>query len=161
MKIIKTYNLVNPKGNTLQLRLGHTDSPDSRNPKDHGWRWSFIGQRIPMPIRSGEWFNGFPENTMLDWLAENDWHVRSIVNMTTGRTKVYELPDAPWEYPDDLLDEDTKAFNKIICDLVSQGRTRVATQLFRLCYEVDTDAARAGITCIYADRQSADWISAR
>lgn len=155
MKIIKTYNLVNPEGRTLQLQLGRTDSPTS-NPKDAGWRWSFIGQRIPMPIRSGEWFNGFPESVMINWLMEHDWFVRTKVNLETGRAIVYELPDAPWEYPDDLLDEDTEAFNNVIYDMVKKGRRKTAMQLFRLCYEVDTSEASYGVARICAEKQSAD-----
>ena len=157
MKIItvKVYNLLNPEGVSLRLRLGHTDNPDTHNSKDHGWRWSFIGNHIPMPIRSGEWFNGFPEATMLEWLAENDWHVRSVVNMTTGRAKVYELPDAPWEYPDAMLDEDTAKFNSLIRELVRCHRHYDAVRLYHLCYEVSTDEAAAGVRRIYAE-QNAD-----
>jgi hypothetical protein len=45
-----------------------------------------------MPVRAYTWFNGFPENIMLDWLKGNGWAIRSRVEMGTGKATVYELP---------------------------------------------------------------------
>ena len=84
--ILCVYNLVNPDGAKLQLRLGLV--------KGDGLRWSFEGKNIPMPVRSRTWFNGFPENIMLDWLKGNGWYPHTCVFMGTGKVKVYELPTA-------------------------------------------------------------------
>ena len=88
MDIIKIYNLLNPNGDKLQLRLGIFECTDG--PKDAGFRWSFVGAKIPMPVRSDTWFNGFPENIMLDWLKENGWLPHTCVNLESGEVKVYE-----------------------------------------------------------------------
>lgn len=97
VKVLKVYNLVNAKGNKLQLRLGVLNSMKGDvciASADHGYRWSFIGEEIPMPVRSMTWFNGFPENIMLDWLKGNGWALRASVDMNTGKATVYELPKA-------------------------------------------------------------------
>ena len=60
---------------------------------DKGYRWRFIGENIPMPVRSKYWFNGFTENIMLDWLKGNGWYPRVCVYMN-GTAQVYELPKA-------------------------------------------------------------------
>lgn len=98
IKVIKTYNLVNADGAHLRLRLGRELGENGAawiNGEDHGWRWSFVGTKIPIPVRSGYWFNGFPENKMLDWLKGAGWHLRCIVDMVDGKAKVFDLPEAP------------------------------------------------------------------
>lgn len=95
--IMKIYNLLDPNGNKLQLFLGRkVDNGGDAviNGKDKGWRWSFYGTKIPMPIRKGEWFNGFPEETMLNWLKAHGWHVRTIVH-NDAKATVFDLPEAP------------------------------------------------------------------
>ena len=90
VNIIRVYNLLNPNGNRLQLRLAiiHPDDRE-RNCGDTGYRWSFLGSEIPMPVRNGTWFNGFPVDTMLLWLAEHEWYVETEVDMHTGKAKVH------------------------------------------------------------------------
>lgn len=95
MTVIKTYNLVDSNGKRLQLILGQTSHVSDATiiPKaDKGYRWQFIGTNIPMPVRSGYWFNGFPEETMLEWLKANGWYPKTCVDMYTGKAKVYTLP---------------------------------------------------------------------
>ena len=91
---IRTYNLVNTNGNKLQLQLGldvEINADFCKGDPDKGYRWCFIGTKIPMPIRSGTWFNGFPERTMLEWLAKHGWVCSTIVNMNTGNAIVYAI----------------------------------------------------------------------
>lgn len=56
IKTLKVYNLVNSQGIKLQLRLGViTEGLRIEHPAhiaDKGYRWSFIGKNIPMPVRS-------------------------------------------------------------------------------------------------------------
>lgn len=101
IKTLRVYNLVNAKGNKLRLNFGLINGPIDEYPiddYDKGYRWSFEGHNIPMPVRSGYWFNGFPESVMLDWLKGNGWALHTVVNMMTGTAKVCELlfvDDAP------------------------------------------------------------------
>ena len=91
---IRTYNLVNTNGNKLQLQLGldvEVNANFRKGDPDKGYRWSFIGTSIPMPVRSGTWFNGFPERTMLEWLAKHGWVCSTIVSMNTGKATVYAI----------------------------------------------------------------------
>ena len=137
MKVIKVYNLVNSKGNELQLELGIGDCTPGEYPndtKDNGYRWRFFGFNIPMPVRSGYWFNGFSESIMLDWLKGNGWYPRTRVNMRTGRTLVYELPKGNEEdiriLPERYEHEEC-VFREIIRDLCHNGKTMRATSLYR------------------------------
>lgn len=96
--VLYVYNLVDANGTKLQLRLGHIreiDPAGSIYNTDHGYRWSFIGTKIPMPVRNGTWFNGFPVNTMLNWLKENGWYLRSRVTMHNGYVIVHDIPYIP------------------------------------------------------------------
>lgn len=97
---IRTYNLVDSNGNRLQLKLGRINvSRDVRRVgPDQGFRWNFKGTKIPMPVRSETWFNGFPEETMLNWLKANGWYPRTIVYYD-NTVQVCELPKANEEKP--------------------------------------------------------------
>lgn len=95
VKTFRVYNLVNSKGNKLQLELGITDvrrEDTVWSSADKGYRWRFIGKHIPMPVRSLYWFNGFPESIMLDWLKGNGWFVHTRVDTGSSYAEVYELP---------------------------------------------------------------------
>lgn len=88
IKLLKVYNFVDKDGDNLQLRFGILENV--RLPKgDTGYRWSFIGTKIPMPIRSDTWFNGFPVETMLEWLKGNGWEVQLIVNTVSGKIEMF------------------------------------------------------------------------
>ena len=105
MDIIHVYNFVDANGAKLQLNLGVLKEKDTLPKGDAGLRWSFVGTKIPMPVRAHTWFNGFPAETMLDWLKANGWHLHTDVNPRTCAVKVHELPKAPetnsedeWKY---------------------------------------------------------------
>ena len=95
-KVIRVYNLVDSKGNRLQLELGIFDPNQNDeyplSSLDNGYRWRFIGKHIPMPIRSMYWFNGFPEPIMISWLKGNGWFPHTRVEMCSGYAEVFELP---------------------------------------------------------------------
>lgn len=93
IKAIKAYTLVNANGISLTMRLGK-GTADEYNRHDQGWRWMCLGTQIPFPVRNGTWFNGFPEATMMNWLMDNGWTLQAVVNMATGRAKVYDTNKA-------------------------------------------------------------------
>lgn len=138
VKTIKVYNLVDSKGNRLALELGviteglRDELPNIHS--DHGYRWRFIGRNIPMPVRSMYWFNGFPEDIMLDWLKGNGWYPKTRVNMCDGYAHVYELPKGDEEdiriLPERHEHEEC-VFCDVIRDLVSKGKVMRATALYR------------------------------
>lgn len=95
VKVIKVYNLINSNGNKLQMKLGMLQNRGSEvfiSNEDEGYRWSFEGKNIPMPVRSMTWFNGFPEAVMLEWLNGNGWYPQTCVYMNGGHVIVYDLP---------------------------------------------------------------------
>ena len=94
---LKSYNLVNADGWRLQLYLGmdvDVNRTYTKGKLDKGFRWSFVGTKIPVPVRAYTWFNGFPESVMLDWLKENGWALHTVVELPDGKATVYELPNA-------------------------------------------------------------------
>lgn len=151
-KVIMAYNLVDSKGNKLQLQLGyiklHRDVCNV-HPLDQGYRWRFIGKHIPMPIRSREWFNGFPEPVMLNWLKVNDWHVQTRVNMCDGSATAYEVPKGN-ENPDGLSDalfersgdSSLKSAVRIMC---KTGHHRKAYVLYRYVKRCNLEDAIAAV----------------
>lgn len=143
INIIRVYNLVNPKGTRLQLRLGHIRKFNGiPTDGDTGYRWSFLGREIPMPVRNGTWFNGFPADTMLLWLAEHEWNVETEVDMATGKAKAYALPEPAEEYDAKTLAEDGVAFNLHLKELNAQCRFGLAVQLYSYAHEVGHWTAR-------------------
>ena len=144
IKTLRVYNLVNSKGNKLQLHLGViTEGLRDEQPlfgADKGYRWRFIGDEIPMPVRSMYWFNGFEESIMLNWLKGNGWHPRTRVEMSNGRATVYELPKANEEtavtsadFPP-LSRTEKWYFDSVIRNLVSNGNRVGAARLYRYAH---------------------------
>lgn len=137
--ILRVYNLVNSNGNKLRLYLGRIIGSDDYF-GDKGFRWCFVGNRIPMPVRSDTWFNGFPEHIMLDWLKGNGWALHASVTLSTGVVTVCELPS--YDEPNKGNEEDIRilperhsheeyVFREIIRDLVSNGKRMRAVSLYR------------------------------
>ena len=131
IKVIRAYNFINEDGDKLQLQLGrYTNTECIPYHGDMGFRWAFNGKKIPMPVRASTWFNGFPENIMLDWLKGNGWALRSCVDMNTSRATVCELP-----FIDNTRKGNTnigeRVFHSVIRELVASGRRLSASHLYR------------------------------
>lgn len=144
IKIVRVYNLVNANGDKLQLRLGilqRTREHGIVTPEYNGWRWSFAGNKIPMPVRSRTWFNGFPKEIMLPWLNEYGWFVETEVLMTTGEAKTYELPEPNEEYLATDLVKDEEEFFDLVREMFHNGKRIEAMHLCRYVHEVGTKEA--------------------
>lgn len=150
---VAVYNLVDSNRNHLRLELGVIDDPDDRivssrgSSRDMGYRWCFVGTKIPMPVRSMCWFNGFPESTMLDWLKGNGWFVRSKVYVPCGYTTIYELPKGD-EDPEEIFVRqpiDKKSFDDAICFLYNNGKRITAIRAYRYAYGGDLDSAAKAV----------------
>ena len=95
IKLIRTILFRDPNGNDLRLTLGKIKNKEEYNQfmgfannDDRGFRWRFVGQKIPMPIRSYEWFNGFPEYVMVPWVKSHGYNVVACTNHITGAVYV-------------------------------------------------------------------------
>lgn len=107
IKLIRTILFRDPNGNDLRLTLGKIEDMEAYNRfmdfasnDDKGFRWQFVGPKIPMPIRSYEWFNGFPEDIMVPWVKSQGYEVVAITSHVTGSVYVVkgnEIPCAPVE----------------------------------------------------------------
>ena len=164
INIIVVYNLVDSNGTKLQLRLGRLNGYSDKLLSyhcDQGFRWSFVGSKIPMPVRAYTWFNGFPENTMLDWLKGNGWALRSRVEMSTGKATVYELPKA--EEPSKGNNEYELSLSAIRCGeralkgavrlLYNNGSGVAAIRLYRYVHPTCMLAAHDAVKAIVFDNQ--------
>lgn len=130
VNVLKIYNFVDSDNNQLQLRFGVLVDRDDLPSKDMGWRWSFVGTKIPMPVRCGTWFNGFPADTMLDWLKSNGWTVLTCVNLNSGRVVVYDTVKD--EVSLNVLEE--RALNEALQLLVGIGHSSRACLLYRCIF---------------------------
>lgn len=115
IKPLRRYTLIDRHRNALHLFLGQEEGHEKMS-KDKGFRWMFKGHKIPMPVRSETWFNGFPVDTMLDWLKGNGWTLYSELNLATDRLTVYKyvcvteigkgndgVPVSSGKYPTDYI----------------------------------------------------------
>jgi hypothetical protein len=151
ISILKVYNLVDSNRNKLRLYLGLENGHSDRKNPDKGLRWSFSGNKIPMPVRSGTWFNGFPEWTMLGWLKENGWYPESCVICNSFNVYTYEVPkanEAPKADDTDkfpaLSELDKTVFEHVIRSLVSEGHKARACRIYRYAHGGKlTDALKA------------------
>ena len=146
---LKVYNLLDSKGNKLRLKLGHVEDFVPSYHGERGYRWSFIGTKIPMPVRNGTWFNGFPEPIMLDWLNGNDWCVQTCVDMSSGKADVYELPngndDLNVEITPERSEVEEAAFCETVRELVRNGKRAAAICLYRYANGGSVDDAHQAV----------------
>lgn len=151
--ILKVYNLLDSKGTKLQLRFGVIDNFSPSYHGERGYRWSFIGTHIPMPVRNGTWFNGFPEPIMLEWLQGNGWCLRSIAYVCTGEVDVFELPNGNDEYKlSDLAilqgEDSLKTAIRILCD---EGFKLKAIALYRYVHPCTLSEGKAAVDAIQSN----------
>ena len=163
IKVLKVYNLVNSNGTKLQLRLGMLKSRAGEvciSNADKGYRWSFIGEHIPMPVRSYYWFNGFAENIMLDWLKGNGWYPKTCVYMCNGTARVYELPNTEpskgnetYELSLYAINVGERALKHAVNLLCNNGNKVDAVNLYRYVHPTCLLAARDAVDAIRLDKQ--------
>ena len=137
IKVLRVYNLVDSKGNKLQLRLGILRNRNSEvciSNADKGYRWSFVGDNIPMPVRSMYWFNGFEESIMLDWLKGNGWYPHTRVEMSNSRVTVYELPKGNEDSGHRCSAADEAVFKSVIRDLTRNGNKIEAVRIYKYAH---------------------------
>lgn len=108
---------------------------------DTGYRWSFLGREIPMPVRNGTWFNGFPHDTMMLWLAQHEWYVETEVDMLSGKAKVHELPEPVEEYEERQMISDEVVFYDLVRELLCDNDLDKALAIVRYAHEVGTRTA--------------------
>jgi hypothetical protein len=145
INIVKIYNLVDNENNQLQLRLGELMDRDGLLPKDMGWRWSFVGTKIPMPVRCGTWFNGFPVNVMIDWLKSNGWTMHTCVNLFNGKVSVYDTTEEDKTL--NVIEE--RALMNALTLLVKDGHATRASILYRCVYGGSMTEANDVVRAIY------------
>lgn len=75
---------------SLNLQYGRVmDENGNTITSNSAQRWRFYGCRIPMPVRSGTWFQGLSTSEMLAWLRSNGWELKGRVNLCTGGIYIY------------------------------------------------------------------------
>lgn len=81
MEIVKALNsyCLTKDGISLTMQFGIAENACGSKE-----RWRFYGANIPMPVRSGTWFQGLSVREMLSWLSDNGWTLHSYVNLCSG-----------------------------------------------------------------------------
>ena len=158
--ILFVYNLVDNKGNKLLLRLGrHYKTECIPYHGDQGFRWSFVGKKIPMPVRSETWFNGFPEEIMVNWLMDNGWVVQSKVEMGSGKVYIYNMPkgdgsskgNETYELTDQAISLGERALRETIKILADNGNKLKAVALYRYVHPSSLVDAKHAVDIIQLD----------
>lgn len=155
IKPLRRYTLVDEYNNPLYLFLGQEENHNA-NSKDQGFRWMFKGYKIPMPVRSETWFNGFPADTMLDWLKGNGWTLHSMWNCATNRLTVYKYVDVPKDSKrnpvstgnDAIDDTNRQVFQRIIKELCEASRKSEAVRLYRYVHGGPLGDANSAVNAI-------------
>ena len=124
VKALVSYNLRHTaNGDRLMMQYGRLwEAVVGVDCAETAQRWRFFGQQIPMPVRSGTWFQGFSANEMLEWLRREGWTLETKVIIGTGHATVYKKPvsDIP------PLTVGKTAFEGTVCDLVQAGAKATA-----------------------------------
>lgn len=160
--ILFVYNLVDSKGNKLLLRLGrHYNTECIPYHGDQGFRWSFVGKKIPMPVRSETWFNGFPEEIMVNWLMDNGWVVQSKVEMGSGKVYIYNMPnedepskgnESSYELTELMISQGERALQFAIKTLADNGDKIKAVMLYRYIHPCPLIDAKHAVDAIQLDK---------
>lgn len=162
VRTIRVYNLLNANGERLRLNLGYTvDDYGPAGNGNAGWRWSFVGKNIPMPVRSRTWFCGFPEDTMISWLKGNGWYVQTRVDMGCGYAEVFELPKAndepiegneePYELSELAVEQGESALKDAVKMLYKAGSKLRAVMLYRYVHPCNLQKANYAVNHILYD----------
>lgn len=147
---ITCYNLRDPKGNKLELQYGRvTDDNKNFRMTATAQRWRFFGKRIPMPVRSGTWFQGLSVTEMLEWLRREGWCLESKVAIGTGFATVYKLPDTPddngnkkatgYRY---IYENNFKDAIRLLCN---KGYTNAAIRAYQYAHDCCTSEAHKAV----------------
>lgn len=154
VKPITCYNLRDPKGNKLELRYGMLlDEKGNIQHTRSAQRWSFIGKRIPMPVRSGMWFQGLSATEMLDWLRRDGWCLESRVVIGTGSATIYTLPDKANEETTSFggyREAYEKRFKDAIKLIAENGTDVWAVRVYQYAHDCDVLEARKAVREILA-----------
>ena len=170
IKLIRTILFRDHNGNDLRLTMGKIEDMEAYrrfmgfgNKDDKGFRWRFVGIKIPMPIRSYEWFNGFPEDIMVPWVKSQGYEVVAVTSHVTGSVYVakgnestaVDTDDAPKgnngpvSTGNDGIDNINRlAFHNIIRELCDACRKVEAVRLYRYAHGGDLHNAVNAVKAI-------------
>lgn len=87
---------------------------------DNAQRWCFIGNKIPMPVRSGTWFQGFGFNKMNDFVESTGYKLVTTVNLIYGTVWYCPIVNKPIPDMDSIKYQIEKLYNggnklRLIC----------------------------------------------
>lgn len=172
IKLIRTTLFRDRNGNDLRLDLGKIEDMEASNRfmgfvnnDDRGFRWRFVGRNIPMPIRSYEWFNGFPDYIMEPWIKSQGYEMVASTNHVTGSVYVVkgnEIPcvseefvvteapkgNEPYKLTEQAIHNGNRALAEAIKLLCSNGGVLLAISLYRLVHPCCLKDAKEAVDAI-------------
>lgn len=114
-------------------------------------RWRFFGPQIPMPVRSGTWFQGFSADEMLEWLRREGWMLETKVIIGTGYAAIYNENKSS-AYDDVInvppLAKGKESFERVICELVRDGRKATAYFMWRYAHGGSLAQAKSAVEAL-------------
>lgn len=111
--------------------------------------WKFINGVIPAPFVEGIWTIGDIAENVIAWFKENGWHLRYVVNMKTGETTIYELPESEPEPEEPKANEESvedyasykEYVENVIRVAADIGMLHIATKVYMGVHKCDISTA--------------------
>lgn len=149
VKALRSYNLLNEFGHHLTLQYGRcVDLDGNIMNANSAQRWRFFGSKIPMPVRSGTWFQGLSTREMLDWLKNAGWLPETMVILPSGCATVYKVNLEP-EYEirdfDSLCPTDKRKCNEAVLYLMHHNQFSTAYVLYRVLHNCSLSVAAQSV----------------
>lgn len=114
-------------------------------------RWRFFGPQIPMPVRSGTWFQGFSADEMLEWLRREGWTLETKVTIGTGYATIYKGNESS-AYNDPInvppLTRGKDSFERVIRELIQDGRKPTAYLMWRYAHGGSLAQAKSAVKAL-------------
>lgn len=141
IKTLKVYSFAKKDGTKLSLFHGRVTGPDGIQWEDEAQRWMIRGEKNPIPVRNGTWFQGFSFMVMRNWLKSNGWAYQGWTATDTGHMHVASNAN---EWPDDndpetaqensFYEPDRHVWEKTLTNLWNNGKHVSAARLYRFVY---------------------------
>lgn len=130
-----SYQYQHKDGYKLLLCYGRTvDDNGCVGMRDQDKRWMIYSSHSPIPVRNATWFQGFCFETMHKYVSDAGFILLSRTNLSSGFTTVYESVtdvNEPYIKP---LTFGKDCFERIICELVQDGKKATACKVWRYAH---------------------------
>ena len=93
--LITAHHFINAANESLTLNIGRlTDETGEPVRSALAIRYCLTGRHIPMPVRSGTWFESVSFPVMKKWLKDNGWQMISEYSFITQKFYTFQKAES-------------------------------------------------------------------